>query len=134
LLGQRDVRFGFRDAPGEFPADVVFRFKRADPLLAFVPPHPGGTVLNETIVAFNRLLAFVVKTLPDSLEERKAVLKEIFDLMPAQHRLRLQISELLNALEIHEQHQMKLALDFKNQPLPPNGDGDGDGDGEPKGI
>lgn len=80
--------------------------------------------MNEHVSAFNRVIAFAVSKLPDSLKERQEVLGAILQLMPTKHPLRLQISEMLNALDLHERHQMQLALDFEKQ-INPARDGNG---------
>ena len=74
--------------------------------------------MNPNAAAFNRLLGFAVKSLPDSINERKALLADILKVMPVNHPLRPQISEMCNALDLHERHQMQLALDFKNAANP----------------
>lgn len=63
--------------------------------------------------SLNRILGHTFRTLPDSITERKALLMDILQVLPAKHPLRLSIEEMHRWLVAQEKHQLSLALDFK---------------------
>ena len=61
----------------------------------------------------DRLIAWVVSNLPDSIRERKQLLTDALGSLPARHPMRERISTLLTFLISHENQQLEFPIVFK---------------------
>lgn len=63
----------------------------------------------------NRIAAFVLERLPDSIQERKQILADLLQIVGEQHTLYGAVATKLSLLEISEDQTLQLALQFRAQ-------------------
>lgn len=63
----------------------------------------------------DRIAAFVIEHLPDSLTARRACLEDLLIMLGDEHPLHGEVARRLSLIEQSELNQMKLAMDFRGR-------------------
>lgn len=63
----------------------------------------------------DRIAAFVIEHLPDSLVARRACLEDLLVLLGDEHPLHGEVAKRLSLIELSEANQMELAMNFRGR-------------------